>query len=259
MGGELAGRVALVTGGGSGIGRAIALRFAEQGASVVVCGRRKEPLDEVVAATAEIVPDNPAVAVPADASREDDVDRLFAEIADRFGRLDVLVNNAGVPGAIGQLWEVSLEGWEETLGVNLTGPWLCSRAAARMMLPRRSGRIVNIGSVTGKRPLAGRGAYAASKLGLVALTRALALELGPHGITANNISPAGVDTERLAQLADAAGEPVDDLKGRWAGVAATGRISTPEDVAEAALFLASDRASNVNGVDLNVDGGLAFA
>jgi len=254
--GELDGQVAVVTGGGTGIGRAIALRLAADGAAVVVSGRRPDPPDAVVA---EITGGGgTALAVPGDHAREDDVERLFATAADRFGHIDVLVNNAAVPGAIGPIWDLPMDGWEATLAVNLTGPFLCSRAAARLMRPRGSGRIVMIGSVTGKRPNPTRAPYAVTKIGLVGLTRTLTVELGPSGITVNCISPAGVDTERLQALADAQGVTLADVHARWAGYAATGRLSTPGDVAAAVAFLASPGAANVTGVDLNVDGGVAF-
>jgi NAD(P)-dependent dehydrogenase (short-subunit alcohol dehydrogenase family) len=257
MAGELKDRVAIVTGAGTGIGRGIAELFVEEGASVVITGRRKELLDE----TLDQIKggDGQAVAVPADVSEEAEVERLFAETTSRFGQVDVLVNNAAIAGEIGNIWELSLAGWEETIKINLTGPWLCTRAAAKAMMPRRYGKIVNIGSISGKRPLATRTPYTSSKLGLVGLTKTAALELGEYGINVNNISPGAIETPRLAHLAEAWKMTKEELVDDMADKAATKRIGEPRDIAELALFLSTDRSRQITGFDISVDGGIWFS
>ena len=252
MAGELEGRVAIVTGAGTGIGRAIALRFASEGAAVVLAGRRLDPLEE----TASMLGD--ALVVPGDVGDEGHVDHLFAQAVERFGHVDVLVNNAAIAGEVGNIWELSLDGWQAALSANLTGPWLCTRAAAKAMMPQGWGRIVNIGSISGKRPLATRTPYTATKMGLVGLTRTTALELGEHGITVNCISPGAVDTPRLDELAERWGRPKDELVSGMASGSALKRISTPDDIAECALFLAGERARNITGTDITVDAGVWF-
>jgi NAD(P)-dependent dehydrogenase (short-subunit alcohol dehydrogenase family) len=255
--GQLAGQTAIVTGAGTGIGEAIAMRYAAEGATVVITGRRAALLEEVagkISATGGRV-----FAVPADVGEEAAVTALFQSTIDRCGAVDILVNNAGVAGPIAPIWEQDLAGWEATLRTNLTGPWLCARAAARAMIPRRRGKIVNIGSISGKRPLARRTPYTTTKLGLVGLTRTLALELGEYNINVNNISPALVETPRVQELADAAGVTAEALKSQMGSITALKRISEPDDVANLALFLVTDAARNITGFDINVDAGLWYS
>ncbi len=253
---RLSGRVAIVTGGGTGIGAAIARRFAREGAAVVISGRRPGPLSEVAESIAREGGEVRAVAC--DSATEEGVDRLFREALE-YGQLDVLVNNAAIAGPVAPIWEQELPGWEETLRINLTGPFLCSRAAARAMISRRSGRIINIGSISGKRPLATRTPYTTTKMGLIGLTRTLALELGEYGITVNVISPGAVDTPRLNELAERWRTTVDALRASMAAQAALRRISEPEDIAALAAFLASDEARNITGIDITVDAGVWFS
>jgi len=255
---ELRDRVAIVTGAGTGIGRGTALRLAEEGATVVVAGRRVELLEETVAQISDLDTGG-GVAIAADVSDEAEVGRLFGETVSRFGQVDVLVNNAAIAGEVGNIWELSLDGWNEALAINLTGPWLCTREAARVMMPRSYGKIVNIGSVSGKRPLATRTPYTATKMGLVGLTRTAAAELGEYNINVNNISPGAVDTPRLQELAEKWNRPVDELIEGMASLSALKRISTPADIAECALFLASDRSRNITGFDITVDCGVWFS
>jgi NAD(P)-dependent dehydrogenase (short-subunit alcohol dehydrogenase family) len=252
--GRLDEKVAIVTGGGTGIGREIALPLASCGASVVVAGRTRSTLAETVAMVEAA--GGTAVATIADTSVERDVEALFARCTDEFARLDVLVNNAAIAGPVGPIWDLDREGWEQAIAVNLTGPWLCSRAAAKWMVAQRSGRIVNIGSLSGKRALANRTPYTTTKLGLVGLTRTLALELGPYGVTVNTVSPGAVATERLDLLAELQGRRVDDLIAEFSELTALGRLSKPADIAAAVTFLASDEAQSITGVDLTVDAGV---
>lgn len=257
---ELAGRVALITGAGTGIGRAIAQRFALEGASIVLSGRRREPLEETV----ELISNsskgsNKSEIFTADVSDETQVRRLFKHTQEALGPVDILVNNAGVAGEVGNIWELTLAGWNEALRINLTGPWLCTRAAAETMIGRNEGKIINIGSISGKRPLATRTPYTTTKMGLVGLTRTTALELGQYGINVNLISPGPVATPRLNDLAEHWNMPLEDLVEGMESRAALKRISTPDDIAECALFLATKRSRNITGFDINVDGGVWFS
>lgn len=257
MGDRLTGKVAVVTGAGTGIGASIARQFAAEGAHVVVSGRRKELID----ATEESIKaaGGSGLAVPGDCATEQGVDQLFAAAKKAFGGVDILVNNAAIAGAVAPIWEQQLGDWEEALRINLTGPWLCSRAAAKAMMPKGWGRIINIGSISGKRPLAKRTPYTSTKLGLVGLTKTLALELGEHNITVTCISPGAVETPRLHELAEKGGIPYEQLiEGAAAGTALK-RISQPDDIASLSAFLASDEARNITGIDITVDAGVWYS
>jgi NAD(P)-dependent dehydrogenase (short-subunit alcohol dehydrogenase family) len=247
------GHIAVVTGAGTGIGRAAAEGFARAGAAVAIVGRRVGPLEETAAilraAGSEVL------VLPADVADEAAVAAVFERVATVLGPVDVLINNAAIAGPVAPIWEQDLAGWTDTLRINLTGPWLCSREAARQMIPRRSGRIIHVGSISGKRPLRNRTPYCASKLGLVGMSRTLALELAPHGITVNTVSPGPVETPRVEELARQWGRTVDEQRAAMVASCALGRMSTPEEVAGAILFLASDGARNITGIDLTVDGG----
>jgi NAD(P)-dependent dehydrogenase (short-subunit alcohol dehydrogenase family) len=246
---ELADRVAVVTGAGRGIGRAIALRLAAAGAVVVLAGRDRSALQGTADALGGA---GRGLVVPTDVTSPDSV----------AARVDVLVNNSGVGGPAGPLWEVPVGDWEDTLRVNLTGSFLACRAFLPAMVGQRSGSVVFIGSMTGKRPLLHRAPYAASKLGLLGLCRTLALDAAPFGVRVNLVSPGFVEGPRLDWVVDkqaaARGGAVSDVRADLAAAAPLGRFVDPEDVAEAVLFLAGDRARNVTGEDLNVSAGLVM-
>jgi NAD(P)-dependent dehydrogenase (short-subunit alcohol dehydrogenase family) len=249
----LADRVALITGAGQGIGRDIALAFAKEGARCVLVGRRAEPL-EALGHSIE-ADGGRALGIAADVSSEEAVRHVFAVTTRRFGAVDVLVNNAGIAGPVADIGKIELAGWLETLAINLTGPWLCCREAATTMAGRGGGRIVNIGSISGKRPLAQRTPYCASKMGLLGLTRALALELGPAGINVNCISPGAVLTARLELLAEKANVPLADFLKGVASISALKRVTEGHDIAALCVYLASDAARNITGQDFTVDAG----
>jgi NAD(P)-dependent dehydrogenase (short-subunit alcohol dehydrogenase family) len=249
---QLQGQVAIVTGANQGIGKDIATAFAREGASVVLAARRLPELESV--ASAINADGGKAVAVQADVSKESDAAKLVETAVNHFGGLDVLVNNAGIAGPIAPITEIDAAAWRECIEINLTGPWLCSREAARVM-KGKGGRIINIGSITGKRPLVNRTPYGASKLGVVGLTRALALELGPEHINVNCISPGAVNTSRLALIAENAGMPLEELLKLAAQGSALGTVSEGSDVAALCVFLASDAARQITGQDINVDAG----
>jgi NAD(P)-dependent dehydrogenase (short-subunit alcohol dehydrogenase family) len=257
---RLEGKVTVVTGAGQGLGRAIALRCAAEGAQIALAARSNELLAEV----AELIEASGgrALAVPTDLRDPAQVSRLAETVTRELGPADVLVNNSGIGGPTAVLWEIEPEDWEETLRVNLTGTFLCCRAFLPGMVQRRSGSVVVIGSVTGKRPLIGRTPYCASKLGLVGLVRTLAWEAGEHGIRVNLISPGPVAGERLdrviAAQAEVKGISSEDAREQFAAGSPLRRLVAPEDVAEAVVFLASDVSASVTGEDLNVSAGLAM-
>lgn len=247
--GELAGKVALVTGAGSGIGYAIAERFANEGAAVVIDylghGEDAHALERHLGGAGK-----QAVAVEADVSNAVAVDALVTQIVERFGRLDVLVNNAGIEKSQ-PLLEITEADWDRTLAVDLKGPFLCLQAAARRMKDSGGGSIVNISSIHEDFPFPSYTPYAAAKGGLRMLMRNAALELAPLGIRVNNIAPGAIATPiNAATLADPA------KVQRLQEIVPLRRMGTPEEVAEVALFLASDRSSYVTGSTYFVDGGI---
>jgi len=249
---RLDGKVALVTGAGSGIGRATALRLASEGAAVAVMGRRQNLLEE----TAEQVrrEGGESLALLGDVSSEGDAVEAVSRTETAFGGLDILFNNAGVVHD-GDVLETSLDTWRETLDINLTGPFLMSRAAVPCLRRRGGGVIINNASTLGLVGLARAAAYCAAKGGLVSLTRAMALDHAAEKIRVNAICPGVVDTvmPRRRGLADADRRRLDEVYGPLHPV---GRVGTPEEVAALVAFLASDEAAFITGVAYPIDGGL---
>ncbi|MBV9046872.1 MAG: SDR family oxidoreductase [Solirubrobacterales bacterium] len=252
--------VAVVTGAGKGIGRQIALAFARAGASLALVGRDQAGLAETRELVAEL--GGPALVVPADIRAHEEVVAMASEVLTRLGRVDVLVCNSGIAGPTAPLWEISLGDWEETLRVNLTGTFLCCRALLPAMIERRSGAVIVIGSISGKRPLYGRTPYTASKLGLVGLVRTLAWETGPHGIRVNLISPGFVAGPRIERVIEGQAQAlgVTPVQAREGLLSASpmARLTEPEDVAACAVFLASPGAASITGEDLNVSAGVVM-
>ncbi|MBL1104828.1 glucose 1-dehydrogenase [Streptomyces sp. 5-8] len=249
---RFSGRTALVTGAGSGIGRGVALAFAREGAHVVVAGRRREPLDETVALIER--EGGKALAVTADVSRADDVRALVAAAVDRFGSLDVAVNNAGVLEGRGQtVGELAEEDWRRMLDVNVTGVFLALRAEIdRMRTQPNGGAIVNIASRIGVHSRLPRtAAYAAGKAAVSVLTRGAALDHIADGVRINAVSPGPTATDMSFKQ----GETEAGRAARMRAESPVGRVSTVEEVAAAVLYLASDDAASVVGADLVVDGG----
>ena len=246
---DLSGRTALVTGASRGIGRAIALQLARSGAAVAVNYRQSEAEARAVQKDVESCGGR-AVTVQGDVRLPADADRIVQETADAFGRLDILVNNAGFHRDTLVL-RMSVEDWDEVMAVNLRAVFLCTKAALKLMLKQRWGRVINIGSVSGLAGNAGQANYAAAKAGLVGLTKAVAREMGSRGVTANLVAPGFIRTELTKDVPQ---EIVDLAMQRIL----VGRLGTPEDVAALVTFLASEEASYVTGQTIAVDGGLGM-
>lgn len=253
-------KIAVITGGGRGIGRAIAQAYAREGAHLVLAARDVVALQEARALVAEYQRD--VLVIPLDLRQEESVQVLAEQALAHFGHVDILVNNSGIAGPTAPLWEISPEQWRETLEVDLIGPYLCCHAFLPSMLARRSGNILMIGSMTGKRPLFGRTPYAAAKLGLVGLVRTLAWEVGPHNIRVNLISPGPVEGERIGRvlegMASAQGISNEEARRLFLRDSPLGRMAPPADVANAAVFLASDLSGSTTGEDYNVSGGIVM-
>ncbi len=220
---SLQGKVAVITGAGRGIGRAVALRFASEGANVVLAARSADEIERVAEEIAEL--SGSAIAVPTDVVSESDVKRLIDTAESRFGEVDILVNNAGVM-VLRPLAEMSVEEWERVMDTNVLGVFLCSRAVLPSMMRRKTGRIINIGSMAGRRGYADQGAYSASKHALYGLSKVLAIEGQPYGIRVNVVSPGGVHTELSREL----------LSTRSPSEAS--EWMTAEEVADAVAFVA---------------------
>jgi NAD(P)-dependent dehydrogenase (short-subunit alcohol dehydrogenase family) len=248
---SLEGRIALVTGGGRGLGRFLAGTLADAGASVVLLGRTAAPLEDT-AATLEARYARPMPPIVADVTDPAALANAARQVEDRFGRLDILVNNAGIVSNQ-PLVDTGEDEWRDVLDTNLTGVWRTVRAFAPLMTGQGSARIVNIGSVMSGRAAANRGPYAAAKAGLLNLSRALAIELGPQGVTVNSICPSVIvtDLNRAALTGGEAGAYRRMLErvpaGRWGELA---------DLAGALLLFASDAGGYISGQALYVDGGL---
>jgi 3-oxoacyl-[acyl-carrier protein] reductase len=246
---KLSGRVAIVTGASRGIGRAIAIALAAEGAKVAVnYASSSGPADEVVATITEA--GGEAIALQADVSQSDQVDNLIKTVMDRWGRIDILVNNAGITRDT-LLMRMKLEDWQAVIDLNLSGVFLCTRAVAKIMLKQKAGRIVNIASVAGQMGNPGQGNYSAAKAGVIGFTKTIAKELASRGITVNAVAPGFITTDMTK-----------DLKGteELLKYIPLGRFGQPEEVAGLVRFLAADpAAAYITGQVMNVDGGMVMA
>lgn len=243
---RLANKIAIITGGARGMGAQTCRLFVEEGATVVIAD-----LLETEGQTLALELGDAASFRRLDVSSEEDWQKLVNETVERFGRIDVLVNNAAVL-VFGAIEQLSKADFERALSINLTGTFLGIHTVAPFMRERRCGSIVNISSVDGLRGVNALAAYVSSKWGVRGLTKVAALELGPHGVRVNSVHPGGVDT----QMSNPTGASREELAGQYRQVPLQ-RIGAPEEIARATLFLASDDASYCNGSELSVDGGAA--
>lgn len=240
-------RVALITGSGQGIGKAIALTFAQEGATIAVNdisfneSKAMETVEELrqLGVKAELF--------MADVSQEADVNTMVEKVIEQFGRVDILVNNAGI-NRDGLLHKGNLANWEAVMAVNLTGPFLCTKAVLPSMRGQGYGRIVNLSSLTARMGIFGTGYYATSKAGLIGLTKVTAAENATKGITCNALAPGYINTDMMNKY------PEDQLKALIAKIP-VGRLAEPKEVAEAALFFAADASSYITGAVLDINGG----
>jgi 3-oxoacyl-[acyl-carrier protein] reductase len=243
---QLENQVAFITGARRGIGRAIALKYAQNGADCILVARTApEELAEEIRALGRR-----ALALALDVADADAVESAIKSSVKEFGKIDILVNNAGVTDD-GLLIRMKLEQWQRVIDVNLSGAFYATKAVARPMLKAEGGRIINITSVVGQMGNAGQANYAASKAGLIGFTKSVAKELGSRGITVNAIAPGFITTDMTAEL-------TEEAKTALLGQIPLGKLGEPEDIAEMALFLASPGARYITGQTFNVDGGLVM-
>ena len=251
-------KVALITGGGSGIGLAITRAFNAEGAIVVIAARTASRLKEV--ADAINAGGGRAKAIPTDISDEEQVRQMVAHTLAEYGRIDILVNNGGIPGATANIVDMDLGKWNEALAVNLTGTMLCAREVLKDMIPRKSGNIINISSIGGMSGFPMRSPYCVSKMGVIAFTETLAIEAGDYNIRVNCISPAAVRGDRILNAAKAKAEALgvdrEEILARLVKDFSLKRLIEPAEVAAAAVFLASDESSAITGQTLVVSCGM---
>lgn len=258
---NLTDKVTVITGPAKGMGRAVSLAFAREGAKLVLAGRDTAAIEPVAAEARALGAQ--AVVVPCDMTDGRQAQALARHALEAFGRIDILVNVAGGSGPIGKTgWETTTEEFEDIVGLNMTGCFNTMQAVLPTMVEQRYGKVVNVGGTFGMRGRAGRMAYSASKWGLRGITKSFALEAGPHGINVNCVAPGMVDGPRFrekvcANMASKLGISLEEAMTRHAEDYALRRVSTDEDVANACLFMASDVSRQITGVDLPVDGGWA--
>jgi len=240
------GKVVVVTGGGSGMGKTTCKKFAEEGAKVAIVDidmkRAEKTKEEIETEGRE------AIAIKCDVSNAMDVKKMVEQVLNKYGKIDILVNCVGILGQVGPVWETSEENWDKVMSVNLKGMFLVCKEVVPHMIQRKEGKIINISSVAGKDPNPNMVAYDASKAGVIGFTRALALEVAPYNINVNCVVPGITQTPFL-------GEMSEEEKEKLASKVPLGRLAKPEEIAEVILFLASEKASFVTGAAWNVTGG----
>ena len=255
MTGRLEGKVAIITGASSGLGPVLGSLFVREGARVLLAARREELVREAARAAGA-----GTIAMRADVTDEDDVKTMVSRAVDEFGQVDILCNNAAAPGQDRWIWEQTLDNWNATIAIDVTAAMLCTREVLNQsMLQRRRGVILNFSSTAGYAGIARKSHYVTAKASLRAFTKAVALEAGPHGIRCNCIVPGAIDTELwrnwVQRTADEQGIDFADQRAKSLKGVALQAISSPEDVANLALFLASDDSRTITGQSIPVDAG----
>jgi len=256
---QLEGKIAVITGGGRGIGKSIALVFAGEGADVVIAARTEADLKKTAAEIEAM--GRKCLAIVTDQAVPKQVHAMVDRTLEKFGRVDVLVNNAGIGGPAASVADMDLEAWNQTLAINLTGSMLCAKYILKDdMIPRKSGNIINISSVSGRMGHAMRSPYAASKWGLIGLTQSLALEVGKYGIRVNCITPGPVEGERIEwamrKVSQAQGISYEQAVANEVARTALGKMIKPEEVGYLAVFLASEKSAGITGQTINCSAGL---
>jgi NAD(P)-dependent dehydrogenase (short-subunit alcohol dehydrogenase family) len=253
-------RVSLVTGASQGIGRVIATEMASRGDIVVLAARNTAGLEETAGQIDRAGGEH--LVVETDVTSEASVGSMVAAVTGRLGRIDNLVNNSGVGGPSGRLWEVESDEWRSTYEVNVFGVFSVTRAVLPVMIQQGSGSVVIVGSISGKRPLFGRSAYTSTKTALIGLTRTLALEAGPLGIRVNLVSPGFVAGPRIEWVmkaqSEARGIDVDEVRAEFEAESPLGKLTDPADVARTVAFLTSESSAGITGADLNVNSGVVM-
>ena len=251
-------KVALITGSGRGIGKSIALRFAEEGANVIINYHTSQKAADELSGKIKSMGKN-TLTVKADVSKEDKVRTMFDKVIEEYNRLDILVANAGIE-RVGLIADTPLEVWEEVFDVNAKGVFLCCKHAIPYLLKNKKGTIINMASAAGKTGWKYFGAYCASKFAVIGLTQSLAMELAEHNITVNALCPGAVDTDMLYyeydKLAEIKKDTVEDEAKTLLNSIPIKRISKPEEIANLAVYLASDKARDITGEAINITGGL---
>ena len=255
---RLEGKIALITGGGKGIGKAIALAYARDGADVIISSRTQSALEEVAAEIEAM--GRRSLAIVTDISNPEQSEAMVDKALQKFDKIDILVNNAGIEGPVADVVDMDIEGWNEALAVNLTGAMLCAKyVLKKSMIPRQSGIIINITSQRGRLGVALRSAYCVSKAALINLTQALAWEVGRYGIRVNSIAPGPVFGERvervLREAAKKMGITFEEVVEGTEALSPLKRMVKPEEVASFAVFLASDESHDITGQTINCTAG----
>ena len=250
-------RVVIITGAGRGIGKAAALKFAAEGASVAVVSRTLSQLEEVAEAITS--QGGKAAPVQADVSIESQVQEMVRRVLQAFGRIDVMVNNAALPGPEKPLVELEMSEWDIPLGINLRGSVMCSKYVLPHMFEQGSGNIINVSSTAGRRGMAGRTHYSSSKSGVIGFTQALAMEVGPRNVRVNCIVPGAINTELLVayhhRIAGERGVSYEQVKGEAAAAAPLNKVVEPSEVADLMVYLASDLSVGIHGQSLDINAG----
>ena len=257
---KLQNKIAVVTGGGRGIGKEIALALAREGADVLVSGRQKDVLEQTVSEIENL--GRRAMLTVTDVSNESQVNEMIDVATQTFGKVDILVNNAGIAGPTAPVINLNRDDWDNVMAVNLTGAFLCARAVIPQMIERRAGKIINISSVAGKMAYALRSPYAASKWGMLGLSASLAQELGSYNIQVNAICPGPTAGDRMEAVisgrAREMGVPYEEVEKTYVAGTALKRMVDPKHVASAVVFFCSDEGNSITGEALEISAGYAL-